>query len=67
VVARDDPAVTVAETRSMYERAGSPADTKQLIVLPAAQGHGWDMLTKSLDVWGPLAMQVLRFLESHSF
>jgi pimeloyl-ACP methyl ester carboxylesterase len=43
MVARDDPAVTPAETRVMYARAG--ATDKRLVVLPGFYGHGWLMLT----------------------
>src|SRR5205823_4546246 len=64
VVARDDPAVTPQETRAMWRR--TPARDKRLIVLPAAFGHGWNMLTTSLTHWAPLARQVADFVRTHS-
>ena len=44
VVARDDPAVSVKETRSMFRAV--PAKDKRLVVLPSAYGHGWNMVIR---------------------
>jgi pimeloyl-ACP methyl ester carboxylesterase len=60
VVARGDAAVTPSQTRRMWGE--TPASDKQLLVLPAYYGHGWDMLTTSLTHWGPLAARVARFI-----
>jgi pimeloyl-ACP methyl ester carboxylesterase len=64
VVARDDPSVSVEETRTMFRNTAS--NDKQLIVLPAYDGHGWDMLTKSLTTWGPLAARAAEFIREHA-
>jgi pimeloyl-ACP methyl ester carboxylesterase len=62
-VAHGDRNVSVGETRAMYRRARSRV--KELHVLPAAAGHGWDMLTVRFD-WTPLARRVLAFVKAHA-
>ena len=42
-VARDDPYVSVQQTRELYSTTKSR--DKHLIVLPAAAGHGWDFVS----------------------
>jgi alpha/beta superfamily hydrolase len=64
VVARADPRVTVGDMRAVFAHAG--ARDKQLLVLPADAGHGWDMLTGSGGDWSPLAGRVLRFITTHA-
>lgn len=64
VVARGDPQVSVADMRSVYRRVRSPV--KALVVLPASEGHGWEMLPRAGGIgWSPLAGQVLRFVRRH--
>ncbi len=64
VVARGDPQVSVADMRSVYRRVRSPV--KALVVLPASDGHGWEMLPRLGGLgWSPLAGQVLRFVRRH--
>lgn len=43
-VARRDPYVAVADTRRLV--ASVPSRATRLALLPAASGHGWDMLTR---------------------
>jgi pimeloyl-ACP methyl ester carboxylesterase len=62
-VARDDRYVSVADMRAIYSRARSRV--KQLAVLPATAGHGWDMLLGSGAGWSPLAGRVLGFVKTH--
>jgi esterase/lipase len=63
-VARQDRYVSVADMRAIYRRAGST--TKRVIVMPAAAGHGWDMLLDADFSWSPLARQVLEFVKAHA-
>ncbi len=42
VVSKDDPSTSVAEITAVYDAV--PNKTKQLMVLPAEGGHGWDTL-----------------------
>jgi hypothetical protein len=64
VVARGDPQVSVADMRSIYRRVRSPV--KALVVLPASEGHGWEMLPRAGGLgWSPVAAQVLRFVRRH--
>jgi fermentation-respiration switch protein FrsA (DUF1100 family) len=62
VVARGDRNVSVGDMRAVYDRAGSRV--KRMIVLPASQGHGWDML-ESLTGFSPLAATVVSFIKAH--
>jgi pimeloyl-ACP methyl ester carboxylesterase len=62
VVARQDRYVSVADMRAIYRRARS--STKRLTVMPAAAGHGWDMLLGAGGGWSPLAHEVLAFVKS---
>jgi alpha/beta superfamily hydrolase len=64
VVARADPNVTVGDMRAVFAHAGTR--TKQLLVLAADAGHGWDMLTGAGGSWSPLAGRVLRFITTHA-
>jgi len=64
IVARADPHVTVGDMRAVFAHAGTRS--KQLLVLPADAGHGWDMLTGSGGSWSPLAGRVLRFITTHA-
>ncbi len=64
VVARGDQQVSVADMRSIYRRVRSPV--KSLVVLPASEGHGWEMLPRAGERgWSPLAGEVLRFVRTH--
>lgn len=44
-VARGDRYVSVEDTRRLY--AATPDPMSRLVVLPAAQGHGWDLLANA--------------------
>jgi hypothetical protein len=46
--------------RLMERRARSA--TKQLVVLPAAAGHGWNMLAGTTTESSPLAARVAAFI-----
>jgi dienelactone hydrolase len=59
-VAHGDRYISVADMRLIERRARS--DTKQLVVLPAAAGHGWSMLVGTTTEWSPLAAQVAAFI-----
>ena len=37
-----------------------------MIVLPAAAGHGWAMLSGPATEWSPLAATVTRFIRGHA-
>ena len=37
-----------------------------MIVLPAAAGHGWAMLSGTAAAWSPLAATVARFIRRHA-
>ena len=63
-VARGDRYVTPADMRLIARRARSAA--KRVIVLPAAAGHGWDMLLGTSTDWSPLAATVAAFLGRHA-
>jgi hypothetical protein len=63
VVARGDRNVSVGDMRAVYDHAGSRV--KHMIVLPASQGHGWDML-ESFTGFAPLARTVVAFIEAHT-
>jgi pimeloyl-ACP methyl ester carboxylesterase len=63
VVARDDRYASLTDMRAVHDRAGS--HTKQLIVLPASAGHGWEMLTATSG-WSPLAPRILAFVHAHA-
>ena len=62
VVARRDPYVSPAETRTMARRARSA----RAIVLPAVAGHGWGMLDGLTAEWSPLAGTVAAFIRRHA-
>jgi pimeloyl-ACP methyl ester carboxylesterase len=63
-VARADRNVSVADMRAVYRRAGSRP--KRLLVLPAAAGHGWDMLIGARTTWSALAGRVAAFVKAHA-
>jgi pimeloyl-ACP methyl ester carboxylesterase len=63
VVARRDPVSPVRDMRAVADRAR--ASTQRLIVLPAAAGHGIDMLVGAGTEWSPLAAQVAAFIRRH--
>jgi pimeloyl-ACP methyl ester carboxylesterase len=63
-VARADRYVPVADMRVVARRARSA--TKRLIVLPAAAGHGWDLLFGTETTWSPLAATVAAFIRRHA-
>jgi alpha/beta superfamily hydrolase len=63
-VARGDRYVPVADMRVVARRARSA--TKRLIVLPAAAGHGWDLLFGTETTWSPLAATVAAFIRRHA-
>src|SRR5512146_548316 len=46
-VAKEDPYVSVRQTRQLYRETGSRH--KQLIILGPEQGHGWDLVTAQPD------------------
>jgi pimeloyl-ACP methyl ester carboxylesterase len=63
-VARGDRYVPVADMRAVARRVRSA--TKRLIVLPAAAGHGWDLLFGTATEWSPLAATVAAFIRHHA-
>jgi pimeloyl-ACP methyl ester carboxylesterase len=63
-VARGDRYIPVADMRAVARRARSA--TKRVIVLPAAAGHGWDMLFGTTTRWSPLAATVATFIRRHA-
>jgi pimeloyl-ACP methyl ester carboxylesterase len=63
-VARGDRYVPVADMRAVARRVRSP--TRRLIVLPAAAGHGWDLLFGTVSDWSPLAATVAAFIRRHA-
>jgi len=63
-VARQDRYVSPADMRAIAHRLRSP--TARVIVLPAAAGHGWDMLFGTVRQWSPLAATVARFIRHHA-
>jgi pimeloyl-ACP methyl ester carboxylesterase len=62
-VARGDRDVSVGDMRAVYDRAGSRV--RRMVVLPASQGHGWDML-ESFTGFAPLARTVVTFVKAHT-
>jgi hypothetical protein len=50
--------------RAVARRARSA--TRRVIVLPAAAGHGWAMLSGTATEWSPLAATVARFIRRHA-
>jgi alpha-beta hydrolase superfamily lysophospholipase len=64
IMAKEDTAVSVADARRLEQRAGSR--DKRLIVLPAAFGHGWNILTQGDGSPTPIGPVVLHFLQSHA-
>jgi pimeloyl-ACP methyl ester carboxylesterase len=63
-VARGDRYVPVADMRAVARRVRSA--TKRVIVLPAAAGHGWDLVFGSATTWSPLAATVAAFIRRHA-
>jgi dienelactone hydrolase len=63
-VARGDRHTPVADMRAVAARARSRDN--RLIVLPAAAGHGWDMLLGVASRWSPLAATVAAFIRRHA-
>jgi pimeloyl-ACP methyl ester carboxylesterase len=63
-VARGDRYVPVDDMRAVARRVRSA--TKRLIVLPAAAGHGWDLLFGVGTTWSPLAAEVAAFIRRHA-
>jgi pimeloyl-ACP methyl ester carboxylesterase len=63
-VARGDRYVPVPDMRAVARHVRSP--TKRVIVLPAAAGHGWDMLFGTASKWSPLAATVAAFIRRHA-
>ena len=64
-VADADIFVSVAETQALYRALGSAH--RQILVVPAVQGHGWTMLeaTTTTGVRPPLSAAVVSFLSGH--
>jgi pimeloyl-ACP methyl ester carboxylesterase len=63
-VARGDRYVPVADMRAVAQRVRSA--TRRMIVLPAAAGHGWDLLFGTATKWSPLAATVAAFIRRHA-
>jgi pimeloyl-ACP methyl ester carboxylesterase len=63
-VAREDRYVPVPDMRAVAGSVRSP--TKRVIVLPAAAGHGWDLLFGTTTKWSPLAATVAAFIRRHA-
>ena len=64
VVGRADTAVTVGETRKMFE--DTPSTDKHLVLLPSTAGHDWTMLTNGLTSWSAVARRVADFVRAHA-
>jgi pimeloyl-ACP methyl ester carboxylesterase len=64
MVAREDPAVSPAETRAMYARAAST--DKRLVILPQYFGHGWLMLADALGAPTGASRILVDWLRSHA-
>jgi dienelactone hydrolase len=62
-VAHGDRYVTVADMRQVAGRVRSTV--ARVIVLPAAAGHGWSMLSGT-TTWSPLAATVAAFIRRHA-
>jgi predicted alpha/beta hydrolase family esterase len=62
-VARNDPYVSVRESKRVY--AGLGSKVKRLELLPATAGHGWDMLTSSSGGWTSFERTLTAFLRAH--
>ena len=63
--ARRDPDISTVQEHELYARA--PSRDKQLVVLPAQAGHGWDMLVAaSGSGWSPFSRTLIRFLSDHA-
>jgi pimeloyl-ACP methyl ester carboxylesterase len=56
-VAREDPYVSVQQTRQLYQEAGSRH--KQLVILGPEQGHGWALVTAQPDGLRPVFSRTL--------
>jgi pimeloyl-ACP methyl ester carboxylesterase len=63
-VARGDRYVSPDDMRAMARRVRSA--TRRVIVLPAAAGHGWDLLFGVGTKWSPLAATVAAFIRRHA-
>jgi dienelactone hydrolase len=64
IMARGDPAVSVADARNLEQRAGSR--DKRLIVLPAPFGHGWNIVTEADGTPTSVGPTVLRWIQAHA-
>ena len=62
-VARADPYVRVSSVRSLYRHVH--ARGKALSILPATEGHGWDLLQRQDGSWSAFAGRLIRFLQAH--
>jgi len=60
-VARADPYVRVSAVRSLYRHVR--ARGKALAILPASEGHGWDLLRRPDGSWSAFASTLIRFLK----
>ena len=63
-VARGDRYVPVDDMRAVARHVRSA--TRRMIVLPAAAGHGWDLLFGTATEWSPLAATVAAFIRRHA-
>jgi dienelactone hydrolase len=63
-VARGDRYVSVADMRAVARRVRSAIS--RVIVLPAAAGHGWALLSGTTTEWSPLAATVAAFIRRHA-
>ena len=63
-VAREDRYVPLGDMRAVARRVRS--SSTRMIVLPAAAGHGWDMLFGTTTTWSPLAATVAAFIRRHA-
>jgi dienelactone hydrolase len=63
-VARGDRYVSVADMRAVARRVRSAIS--RVIVLPAAAGHGWALLSGTTTEWSPLAAPVAAFIRRHA-
>jgi pimeloyl-ACP methyl ester carboxylesterase len=64
-VAKQDPFVHVAAVRSLYRHVR--ARGKVLSILPATEGHGWDLLQRSdgSGSWSAFAGTLIQFLQAN--
>jgi alpha-beta hydrolase superfamily lysophospholipase len=64
MVARDDPAVSPAETRAMYAHAA--ATDRRLVILPGFFGHGWLLLTDAAGTPTKASRILVDWLRAHT-